>query len=151
MPVSPSPPLPPSLLLPWLPLSPPPQPLSAAIAATIAAAFWLIVIYINCFLCFHCHFYHHSIPIGRRLCHHLNRRLLLLLPLFGLLLYAPASASVSAVISSCRLRRCLQQRLHRRLHCRHRLLVAAQPSPARRGIEGDTCCGRTLFFACDHL
>jgi hypothetical protein len=60
-------------------------------------------------------------------------------------LYASTASSVSAVISTT-------------IASTTAILTAASAAnggnvavASVQGIEGDTCCGMTLFFACDHL
>jgi hypothetical protein len=66
-------------------------------------------------------------------------------------LYAPTAASVSAIISTT---------IASSLVATSATAVSTTASTANggkasitsvQGIEGGTCCGMTLFFACDHL
>jgi hypothetical protein len=66
-------------------------------------------------------------------------------------LYAPTAASVSAVISTT----IASPPVTAFVTAVFTAASAADGGKAAvasmQGIEGDTCCGMTLFFACDHI
>jgi hypothetical protein len=67
------------------------------------------------------------------------------------LLYAPTTASVSAIISTT-IASPLVAASATAVSIAAFATNGGNPAVASaQGIECDTCCGMTLFFACDHL